>query len=238
MPTLTEDIRCGKTISSIAEERGVSRSTIHIRLKEDGIEHQKLKFNHDFFEEIDCEAKAYWLGFIMADGCVSLTQQPKIIIGLHKRDEPHIVKWHQAIQSCLKIHYCGDRVASTHYSAKMCQDLIRLGCIPRKSLKLKFPSLRQDLIRHFVRGYFDGDGCISLHNKKKNPHIRFTVIGTESFLSSLQKILETANKLGAHGRAYSLSVNGRQKAGHIFEWMYDNAIIFLDRKKEVYDSQL
>lgn len=239
MPTLTEDIRNGKTITAIAEEYGVSRDIIYNRLKLDGLDHQKLKFDHDFFEIIDSEEKAYWLGFIMADGCVSLTQQPKVIIALHKKDGHHLEKWHKALGSCRKINYWRNRVASTHYSAKMCQDLIQLGCTPRKSLSLKFPSLRKDLIRHFVRGYFDGDGCISIHNKDKKTHqMRFTIISTKEFLDTLQRILGTNNKYTQHGRAYSLSVNGNKKSGVIFQWMYKNATVFLDRKKEVYHASL
>lgn len=239
MSTLTEEIRRGKTITAIARNRGVSRATIYTKLKSSGVNHQKLKFNHNFFEDVNCEEKAYWLGFIMADGCVSLTQSPKVAIGLNKKDELHLKKWHKALKSCLKIHYCGDRVASSHSSAKMCQDLIRLGCIPRKSLQLKFPSLREDLIRHFVRGYFDGDGCISWHNKhQKTFQIRFTIIGTKAFLDQLQIILKTSNRYTKRGKAYVLSICGNQKAGLIFQWMYDDSTIFLDRKREIYIAQL
>jgi len=239
MITLVEDIQNGKTITAIAKERGVDRSTIYNWMRSDRLNHQKLKFNHDFFEKIDCEEKAYWLGFIMADGCVSVTQQPKLVVALNKKDKSHLEKWHKAIQSCRKINCWRDTVISAHYSTKMCNDLIALGCIPRKSLKLHFPLLREDLTRHFVRGYFDGDGCISYHGKsQKTPHIRFTVIGTKSFLNTLQKILQTSNKLSKVGRTYSLAVNGNKKPSAIFEWMYDDATIFLDRKREIYHSYL
>ena len=56
------------------------------------------------------------------------------------------------------------------------------GCTPRKSLTLKFPDIKifksKDLIRHFIRGYFDGDGCISFSNKD-HTKIFCNILGTE-----------------------------------------------------------
>mgnify|MGYP002625860766 CR=1 FL=1 len=76
-------------------------------------------------------------------------------------------------------------------SPKMKVDLIRLGAIPNKSLILEFPKdIPNDLIRHFVRGYFDGDGCIS-----KNED-RCSLVSTENFCVELSHILQ--EKLGIH----------------------------------------
>jgi len=243
VPTLTEDIRNGKTVTAIAQENGVSRQTIYNRMKTQELSHQKLKFNHDFFENIDCEEKAYWLGFIMADGCVSVTQQPKMAIGLHKRDEDHLKKWHQSIRSCLKIHHHKDRVASTHYSSKMCHDLIQMGCVPRKSLQLEFPDLREDLIRHFVRGYFDGDGSILRCRPNQNTcrtQLRIVFIGTQMFLNTLKKWIQcSANVCSMDGnRAYRLEIHGNKSALSTAKLMYENATIYLDRKAQVYYSSL
>lgn len=67
----------------------------------------------------------------------------------------------------------------------MHDDLIKHGCIPNKSLKLKFPTTVPDkLIRHFVRGYFDGDGSIA-----KNED-RCTLISTQEFCDELKKIVK------------------------------------------------
>lgn len=230
---IVQDIKSNNTIVDIAKKHGVSRNTIYTLLKKYGIDHQKLKFNHDFFENIDNEEKAYWLGFIMADGCVSLTQQPKVTIKLHKKDREHLEKWHRAIGSCIKIHTLLDTVSSTHYSKKMCEDLIRLGCIPRKSLKLKFPEIEKDLVWHLIRGYFDGDGCISFHNKQENIwQKRITLIGTKHFLDFIQKLFGTQNKLGTRGKAYCLSICGNKKVDKILKQMYNNCNVWLDRKKE------
>jgi hypothetical protein len=65
------------------------------------------------------------------------------------------------------------------YNTKIVSDLYKHGCVNNKTFKIKLPKLREDLIRHFIRGYFDGDGCISLPNIK--------ILGNEDFISSLQK---------------------------------------------------
>ena len=98
-----------------------------------------------------------------------------------------------------------------HTAKKIFKDLIKLGVTPRKSLTLKFPTfLNEDLMRHFIRGYFDGDGCIwdgkrqkrivkdktvKLGYREKTVHnVKFTFTGNDSFISDLQKYL--VNKIG------------------------------------------
>ena len=66
----------------------------------------------------------------------------------------------------------------------MFNDLIKQGCVPNKSLILTFPNKYQvpkNLINHFIRGYFDGDGSIYEYSKTHAGSISF--IGTESVLN-------------------------------------------------------
>jgi hypothetical protein len=124
----------------------------------------------------------------------------------------------------------------------MCQDLIRLGCKPRKSLELKFPEINDVLLPHFVRGYFDGDGCASVHNKKqKTPQLRLSFIGTEDFLSKLQGVIGTNCKLVPTGNnkiVKSLGISGNTQTKRITDWMYKDATIFLERKRKVINAAL
>ena len=228
-----EKIRSGKTIKSIALELGISRVTLGYKLKNAGTPLRSVKFDERFFHVIISEAQAYWLGFIMADGCVSLTHSPKVVIKLKKEDRSHLEKWHESINSCLKVCDSGVGVQSQHYSKQMCQDLVFHGCTPRKSLSLVFPRITNELIPHFVRGYFDGDGCANMRKHQKKPQLRLSFVGTEDFLSQLQSIIGTSNKLGKAGRAKSLEVSGNIKAGNIAKWMYKDATIFLNRKMEI-----
>lgn len=53
-------------------------------------------------------------------------------------------------------------------SVDMCRDLFNLGIPKNKSVSIKFPTfLNEDLIHHFIRGYFDGNGCIWSGKRKR-----------------------------------------------------------------------
>ncbi len=233
---VASEIRSGKTVTEIAAAMDVSRVTIQKRMKLWGITKKQIQFNENFFEAIDNEARADWRGFIMADGCVSTTHHPKVVIKISNRDGDHLQKWHDAIHSSLKLHRMKSGTQSQHYSEKMCQDLSKWGCTPRKSNNLRFPYINRLLIRHFIRGYFDGDGSAELRTHQKKPQLRLSFVGTEQFLTKLQEHLKTNNKLqptGDNKVARQLQVSGNIKAKKIVEWMYRDATIFLERKKEI-----
>ncbi|MHA2281527.1 MAG: hypothetical protein ACXAC5_11790 [Promethearchaeota archaeon] len=227
-------IRNGYTIKECALDLDISRSKLYRLLDQWQLTKKDIQFNESFFEEINTEEKAYWLGFIMADGCVSVTQYPKVQIKLHIKDELHLIKWHKSIRSCNKLStIVGKFKQSTHYSSKMCNDLIELGCVPNKSLLLKFPKLQEDLQHHLIRGYFDGDGCVSFSTNRK---IGF--IGTKQFLISVHDILQQNECLrtngwwGVAGQAFRWEVHGNKITQRVIDYMYNNATIYLDRKKE------
>lgn len=221
-------VRSGYTLKECAVSLNMSRSKLYRLLSQWQITKKDIQFNESFFQEINTEDKAYWLGFIMADGCVSMTQSPKIQIKLHPKDENHLIKWHKAINSCNKLStIVGKFKQSTHYSKKMCNDLIKLGCVPNKSLLLEFPKILPCLEPHLIRGYFDGDGCVTFSKYRK-----ISFIGTKSFLQTIRKILGMNGYLGTAGRAYFWGVHGTKVTQKIIDYMYGNATVYLDRKKE------
>jgi hypothetical protein len=177
-------------------------------------------YNENYFTQIDTEEKAYWLGFLYADGYIEpIYRKQKIkamraVIGLQEADRNHLEKFLIHIESNAPItqnitilnhkNYYSNRVRINN--TKMCKDLIKLGCVNNKSLILKFPNddiIPKHLIRHFIRGYFDGDGCvyykegekIDNRNKKKYKYKRLmvSIVGTESFLNSLIDVFKQHN---------------------------------------------
>ena len=204
---------------------------------------KRFPFNESFFKNIDSELKAYWLGFMMADGCVQTHSTHRVIINLGSKDASHLEKWHRAIDSKNKLSFSGDgrSVASTHYSKVMCADLIAHGCLPRKSLILEFPNIQTGLINHFVRGYFDGDGCIHVIPRKKRLKNDSAVsfIGSEHFISTLKTVLAVNNKIRSTGTnkvARQLRFGGNLKVKEFYEWLYRDATVWLDRKRNIFDS--
>ena len=193
----------------------------------------------DYFEKIDNEEKAYWLGFLYADGSVG-SKEDKIELSLAEKDVRHIEKFKACLNISNKICY---RSKTKSYrisfrSQKCKQDLINNGCIPKKSLLLKFPSEQQvpkKLLKHFIRGYFDGDGWFS--NTEKT--FQVGIIGTEDFLRGVinnfnfknnNQIFDVHREDGAKRFMFS----NIEDVSNFLNWIYADANIYLDRKYQFY----
>ena len=164
------------------------------------------KFNHNYFKTIDTEEKAYILGFLYADGYNSDKQ---VVISQLEQDVDILEKINKALnadnQIKRKLQSTNNKtVCQLCYSSiDMCTDLTNLGCFRNKSLACTFPTfLDKSLIRHFIRGYFDGDGCVWIGKRKimtvkdkTRPsgfrerivqNVKFTITGNMTFINSLQ----------------------------------------------------
>jgi mobile intron protein len=197
----------------------------------------------DHFENIDTEEKAYWLGFLYADGYISYKEN-KIELALAEKDYEHVAKFKKFIGLDNRICY---KAAVKAYrfsfrSDKMKNDLIKQGCTPRKSLTLVFPSEEQVpryLIKHFMRGYFDGDGWFT--NTRASEQVG--VIGTLSFLEDWKSILLEKINLQTKSKFFNVHrENGakrfmfsqKEDVTNFLNWIYKDSKIYLDRKYEHY----
>jgi intein/homing endonuclease len=117
------------------------------------------------------------------------------------------------------------------------------GCTPRKSLTLKFPDKTifksKDLIRHFIRGYFDGDGCVTLQKNKYSIRPYVSIIGTWEFLNSIEHYLNypTLAKIYKDKRSQKNTYTLWFKTIESFDFLdkvYENATIYLNRKYNRY----
>ena len=167
---------------------------------------KRYTVNQNYFKKINTSNKAYWLGFLYADGCIlsyknRRTGGSALEISLKADDVNILERFKMSLSSNSPIK---EKVVNEKYkavrlnicNAEICDDLVKLGCTPRKSLTLKFPTEKQVpkyLIPHFIRGYFDGDGNVYVDDKGKfSPKIGF--VGTEEFLEEILNIAE--NNLG------------------------------------------
>eukprot|EP01083_Nonionella_stella_P269665 912656_1 len=99
-----------------------------------------------------------------------------------------LTNFKKALQSTyhLALYTNGEWCMASHKinDHSMARDLIALGCTPRKSLTLKWPANMPDkFASHFVRGYFDGDGCIHYRKVRKSCSVSF--VGSHEFVESL-----------------------------------------------------
>ena len=250
----------GKSITKIGKELGLERHRLSYMLRQDGIEIVRNGSIHiyieDIFSIIDTEEKAYWLGFLYADGSVTTCGKYEVKLSLAYKDLEHVKKFASFV---LKngngqelVHPYTAKIKGEEYpSAKVIvtnkrivNDLITLGCIPDKSLVLTFPNqsqVPQHLVRHFIRGYFDGDGSIyRVKNQKNNVCVSF--VGTQLFLQSVINTLKTVCK--NYGRqslyqkknqqAWQFSKTKYETNKKIYEYLYKDATIYLERKYKVF----
>jgi len=202
--------------------------------------------NAEYFKNITTPQQAYWLGFIMADGCVyhgSDKNSYRLQINLSAVDAEHLSKFNKAIESDYAIirKAIHNKKTGKDYEVvqlkinctQMCKDLIALNVTPKKSLTCEFPDLDQSLLPHYLRGYFDGDGCIT--ESKGKWHI--SIVGGEPMLRSLQDYLVDNDISSAiyqinHSKAVSLEISNLKSISRFYKLIYEEADVLLERKYE------
>jgi hypothetical protein len=161
-----------------------------------GYRNRKTKYqaNKTFFKIWTAEM-AYVVGFIAADGCILEDTKYRtckyLDITLNNRDYNLLNNIKDMMESTHPIHIrpCGDskKCSLMIHCTDLCDDLIRLGITPRKSLTLRWiEQCPCYLIPHLVRGYLDGDGCISITHDKRD-RIRVFILGTKEFLTGISE---------------------------------------------------
>lgn len=239
---IKEFIDQGYTLSNIANIYNVSCSAISRFIKINNINLKKSKFDENVFDIIDTEEKAYWLGFVFADGNIS-SHTPnkkhtyKFELSLALKDKNHLYKFNSFM------NYKGNNVKCDSYRCRwyignkhLWETLNSYGCTPKKSLTLNFPDENifksKDLIRHFIRGYFDGDGCIICTNKTRS----INLLGTPNFLTMCQKHFNVYNILHKnHNSSLTVRFDAFGKTAYkITEFLYKDSTIYLDRKYTKY----
>lgn len=224
--------------------------------------------NEHYFDKINCDEKAYWLGLLFADGSISNTSNT-IFFGQIEDRLDLVNKFKNAI--CLtkdiKIQYpkTGKPFYFCEFTSKhMHNKLKEYGCVPQKSLLLKFnPNIiPNQYISAFIRGYFDGDGCI-WNGKRKTilikdkkcksgqreriiHNVKFTITGNYNFINSLQDYL--CNQLGFKKTKLNFSkaktkkhictmeYSGRQQIQKFFNYIYKNAKVYEYNKRKKFEN--
>lgn len=207
----------------------------------------KYSCNDNFFSVIDSEIKAYWLGALYADGNISKKASKSGQIFLTSSDEEWVLDFMQAVASTNIPRREFHRKYKTYVwkaqitSAPMFNNLNDLGCTPAKSKTITFPTIPDDLVHHFIRGYFDGDGTVGAYRnlKANNWQVLRSGIcsGSEIFIKQMLEKIPVKNKniyhRGVHTTQFSLN-----DSIALYNYMYNNASVHLLRKKQVFDKYL
>lgn len=190
------------TLQEIADQLSIHRGRAKRALLLAGIALRKCtttRINEEYFKSIDSEAKAYLLGFIYADGCVFNSKGTQgFRVQIKASDFAVLQFMQQQLETDYPICYikrhdrAEDQVSLTVTNRYLTQQLIALGCVPRKSKTLMFPSICDDLIPHFLRGYYDGDGSLG-SSHKHYVHPSLSICLSQNFGETLSEVIRTLN---------------------------------------------
>ena len=241
----SKDYKAGMSVGEIAKKYGVCTHTIRRNLKMDNIykepEYMNYKHNYSYFENIDNEHKAYWLGFIFADGCIRTDNgQHNLTIELNRIDLLHLRKFRDCIEANVPIttrknrqQMCAIKISSI----KTIEDLAKYGCIPNKTFDGVFTdkilNLDTDLKKAFLRGYLDGDGFID----KKRYRIIYTVKQlkvAEQLVDLIYEVCGIKARIRKEKTYYRVNIESKKGTMDFLNSVYENATMFLNRKYEIY----
>jgi hypothetical protein len=245
---ICDDYLLGLSYNLLSEKYNICTWSIGNVLRKNNIKSRIRKYNcnEDYFEKIDTNEKAYWLGLLFADGyvrkrkqCNGRHKQGGIVgISLKSGDEYLLEKLIIDLESTYKLtKQIKDGFLSYKLevnSSKMANDLINLGCVPNKSLILMPPNLSDKFVPHFIRGYFDGDGSIG----KYGGRLKFTLLGTNELLVWIlnffkNKGMKKTPKIGKKKNIHSIQVNSKLDIDLIENILYTSSNdYYLKRKKE------
>src|ERR1700722_8446916 len=197
----------GKIISEISKLLNIPNTGIWKVLQNHNIDTHKNPFfyrekirkytiNEDYFNKIDCQEKAYILGFLYADGNAN-KKYYQITLKLQDIDKSILEQISALIETNKPLHFY-KKQKKTHQNQSILkitnkviyQDLIGHGIVPNKTFITKFPNIAEELIPHFIRGYFDGDGSLYEGKDSKTTSREWCIIGSTNFCKSIQKILK------------------------------------------------
>lgn len=243
------------TNSEISQRLNRSENAIHLQASRMGLKKYPYTCDYHYFDDIDTEEKAYWLGFLTADGWISKNDKNNAGvtgIELQYRDINHLKKFNKSIRGNYQItdrwrtcsistypdkknHMCVIRI----FSLIMYNSLVDKGFTENKSYDFHIPYLKQDLVRHYMRGYFDGDGCFTLTNKSF--HINF-ITASKMLNNDIAKILkkkefnfkESTYITEFNTSMYRIDIYRTQDKVKFLDWIYSDCNIYLERKYKKY----
>lgn len=245
------------SLSDVCEKFGVSHPTACKVLKGVPKYPKSRVFNpnmeEDYFKDIDTEKKAYFIGLMIADGNVfdnpntkEANRQASISIMLKEEDEYILEEFKRELKVETSLVHDGRGCSSVAArSNTMAKDLEKYGIVPRKTLTTHLPIVREDMMPHVVRGIFDGDGSIRVATLKSGRFLHSAnFCGTHKLMQDLSSHLAQAARLSWEPKVYdyknkplsSIDVARKADMERLYHYMYDNATIFLKRKKERFDS--
>ena len=246
------------TLKEVSDVFKCVPNTIKKYISSDERYSERVKFNynnpnlnHNFFENIDAEEKAYILGFLIADGNVykdKSSYRIRIEVQLEDRYIVDLIKEKIGISNSVIYRKKQSKNKLSHtikiafVSEKIFKDLEKYGVVPNKTDKTFFPNVPKNMYCHLIRGLLDGDGSIPDYRESYRQSIQF--IGSKQLITSLKDFLikelnvydvvvsERKKKIPIYQVVWSSRVDVK----NIGEFLYSNSHYYLKRKYLVWKS--
>lgn len=257
----------GHNGSQIARIVNIPRSSLFYFLEIENIviKNSNLDYNTNinFFDEINSEIKAYLLGYLIADGCISVEPKKKngIIYSYNKRisftvseDDNYVLQLFKEYinpEALIRIRHDpkGAKVRKPSHmlriSSKYMIDVLinKYEIKPRKTwdadFKFNFSNIPKELHRHFIRGFFDGDGCIYRSKLAKTLNINFcftSIYFMEQIMNMLKEnipgsVWNSSTTIGKTCTYYKACISlGYGKDKYLQNYFYKDSNFYLRRK--------
>lgn len=258
----------GMSIRDISKETHCSRAWLSRRLKDNGVTlrrrgcledadgWRKYHFDDSVFSKCDSPDKAYWLGFLMADGAIFKTSNGtwSVTLGLQERDSGHVELLRNTFSFPQPVGKMTQWLNGKPYvksliricSHRLVDDLERYGITERKSGLEEINNIPKEYLRDFIRGYFDGDGSAGVYGKG-NGFLRLSFTSASAtILEQIRKILSkhgakagcSIRRVAQGGKVLALTYYDKRSVENIPEFLYRGAHTFLGRKLEIIQGWL
>lgn len=235
----------GESSWQIAKNFGVFPTKILRIVSRSGVPIRALKryaSDDSAFSSINTEEAAYWLGFIGADGYIR--RRTQLVVNLCAEDSGHLEKLKSFLKTDAPVKsfcppsnpygFCQLAVSSGVITSDLQRHGIAAG---KKSTHLRWPSLAEPLMKHFIRGYFDGDGCIYVQYQGMfHQNLGLTILSNHQFLESMVAWLaekcrvetKTVQRRGVNFSEIRYAARGDVQT--VLRYMYKDSSVFLNRK--------
>ena len=230
---------------------GVSQSCYRNILQKNGLKwnkkiYRKYQLNHDYFSIIDSPEKAYWLGFLFADGHIS--KENSLCIQLQSRDIKNLemLKNDLSYSGPIKERTINNKkyFGLVIYSVKICQDLKLLGFSHNKTLNPSILKIHENNYKVFIRGLIDGDGTIWVSKNASKFKSVVNILLHEKIINSIELMINNFNipisfsKTNHHRTSYLkiLSFNGNRNTYELLKFLYEDQKRCLERKFDQYNK--
>ena len=249
----------GESLHKISKTTGADWHWLERQFQQRNIEiRRQMRLRTDYFDEINSPNKAYILGFIYADGCNEIDEERKrycLSISVEKTDIDVLQQIQNELNHTKNLTLKTNNHGTEYYtlslcSKKLCYKLKELGVVPKKSLVKQFPTyIPNELIPHFIRGYFDGNGSLIIQKRSEGdcykPSVSATITSTEDMCLHFSSIVQQKCNVTTHvydickegackDKIKSFRVIGNNQTKQFLDYIYKDADLKMNRKYQKY----